>query len=132
MSTIRCVTEQAGGYRHRIEVREHRLDTDVGTALGGDDTAPGAHDFFDASLAACKAHTAMWFARKNSIPLERVEVDVDRDATEERNGRYVLRVRLTFHGALTEEQRKRVYAAVAKCPVAKLMTTSEVVVETAP
>ena len=37
-----------------------------------------------------------------------------------------------FHGALTDEQRTRLYAAAARCPVSKLMTTSEVVVETAP
>jgi len=36
------------------------------------------------------------------------------------------------HSALTDEQRTRLYAAVAKCPVSKLMTTADVVIETAP
>ena len=47
---------------------------------GGEDSAPSAHDYFDASLAACKALTAVWFARRNGIPLERVESHVERDA----------------------------------------------------
>jgi len=132
MNSVHCTTEQAGGYRHRIDVRAHELHADLLLPEGGGDSAPGAHDYFDASLAACKALTAMWFAKKNAIPLERVECDVERDDSEERKGRYKLSVRLAFHGPLTEDQRTRLYAAVARCPVAKLMTTSEVVIETAP
>ena len=128
--TIRCTTETPGKARHRITIRSHEVFADLTVPEGGDDTAPGAHDYFDASLAACKAHTAMWYAKKNGIPLERIEVDVDRDDSEERKGRYVLRVRVALHGALTHEQRERVLAAIARCPVSKLMTTSEVVVET--
>jgi putative redox protein len=74
----------------------------------------------------------MWFAKRNGIPLERVESHVERDDTEERKGRYKLSVRLVFHGPLTDEQRARLYGAAARCPVSKLMTTSEVVIDTAP
>ena len=99
---------------------------------GGRDEAPGPHDYFDAALAACKSLTATWYAKKNDIPLERVESHVERDASEERKGRYVLRVRLAFQGPLTDEQKKRIYDAVSRCPVHKLMTTTEVMIETAP
>lgn len=132
MNSVDCTTEQPSGYRHRIVVRAHELHTDVGVADGGTDSAPDAHDYFDASLAACKALTAMWFAKRNNIPLERVESHVERDSSEERKGRYRLLVRLEFHGPLTDEQRKRLYAVAEKCPVSKLMTTTEVVIETAP
>ena len=132
MNTVHCTTERPNGSRHRIEVRAHELHADLSVDEGGEDSAPSAHDYFDASLAACKALTAVWFARRNGIPLERVESHVERDAGEERKGRYKLSVRLAFHGPLTEEQRTRLYAAVARCPIAKLMTTSEVAIETAP
>src|SRR5262245_35605972 len=132
MNSVHCTTEQPSGYRHRIEVRGHELHADIAVADGGKDSAPGAHDYFDTSLAVCKAHTAMWFAKKNGIPLERVECHVERDDSEERKGKYKLNVRLVFHGALTDEQRTRLYAAAARCPVSKLMTTTEVIVETAP
>jgi putative redox protein len=99
-------------------------------ADGGADEGPTAHDLFDAALAACKAHTAIWYARRKDIPLERVEVHVERDEADERKGVYRLRVRLAFHGALTDEQRVALRAAVGKCPVHKLMTTADVQIET--
>jgi putative redox protein len=132
MNTVHCVTEGANSYRHRVDVRRHELHADVSVAGGGEDSAPSAHDYFDVSLAVCKAHTAIWFAKKNGMALERVESHVERDDTEERSGRYKLSVRLVFHGALTDDDKKRLYAAVARCPVSKLMTSSEVVIETAP
>lgn len=132
MNAVHCTTVEPGGFRQRIEIRTHELHTDLPASGGGQDSAPDAHDYFDASLAACKTLTAMWYAKKNGFPLERVESHVERDDSEERAGRYKLLVRLAFHGPLTDEQRNRIYAAVAKCPVAKLMTTTEVIVETAP
>ncbi|HWB81093.1 MAG TPA: OsmC family protein [Nannocystaceae bacterium] len=129
-NVVHCTTEQEGGFRHRIEIRAHELHADVAVADGGEDSAPGAHDYFDASLAACKALTAMWFAKKHGIRLAKIEAHVERDDSEERKGRYRMIVRLGLHGELTDEQRTRILAAVAKCPVSKLMTTSEVVIDT--
>lgn len=132
MNIVHCSTERPGSFRQRVEIRAHELHADVLAEEGGDDSAPGAHDYFDASLAACKALTAVWYAKKNGIPLERVESHVERDDREERKGRYRLLVRLAFHGPLSEEHRARLHAAVARCPVSKLMTTSEIVIETEP
>jgi putative redox protein len=130
MNTIECASERPNEVRQRIRVRAHELHADLTVDSGGTDSAPSPHDFFDAALASCKALTAIWYARKNGIPLERVESQVTRDNSEEHLGRYKLNVRLNFYGALTEEQRTRVYAAVSRCPIHKLMTTSEVVIET--
>src|SRR5262249_9004296 len=132
MNSVHCTTETPWSYRHRVEVRAHELYADVSVAGGGEDSAPGAHDYFDVSLAVCKVHTAMWFAKKNGMHLDRVQAHADRDDSEERGGKYRLLVRLAFHGSLSDDDRKRLYAAVARCPVSKLMTTSEVVIETAP
>ena len=131
-ATVSCETETPGEFPQRVRARAHTFRADVGPASGSADSAPSPHDYFDAALAACKSLTATWYARKHDMPLERVESRVERDDREERNGRYVLRVRVTFHGPLSEEQRSRLFAAVAKCPVHKLMTTTEVVIETAP
>ena len=132
MNTITCTTERPGSYRHRIDVRAHELHADASVADGGEDSAPGAHDLFDASLAACKSLTAMWYAKKNGFPLETVDVRIERDNAEERSGRYRLLVQVTFHGPLSDEQRTRLAAAVARCPISKLMTTTEVILETVP
>ena len=130
--TIDCETEQPREFPQVLRVREHTLRADVTEEVGSHDSAPGPHDYFDAALVACKTLTATWYAKKYGIALERVEAHVDRDESQERAGRYVLKVRVAFHGALTDAERARLYAAVAHCPIHKLMTTSEVVIETAP
>jgi putative redox protein len=132
MNKIDCATELPNEFRQRLQVRAHELHADVGEDEGGHDSAPGAHDYFDAALAACKTLTATWYARKKGIPLERVESHVERDDSEEQNGRYKLKVRLALHGPLSDEQRSRIYAAVGRCPVHKLMTSTEILIETAP
>ena len=129
---IDCETERANEYPQRIQIREHTLRADVGPALGSTDSAPSPHDYFDLALAACKTLTATWYAKQHNIPLERVESHVEHDDTRERQGTYVLKVRLAFHGPLTEEQRSKLYDVVGRCPIHKLMTTTDVQIETAP
>ena len=125
---IDCQTETPNTFPQTLRVRAHTFKADVGVAEGSTDSAPGPHDYFDASLAACKALTATWYARRQNIPLERVETHVERDDREERSGKYVLKVRVAFHGPMTEEQRTKLYAAVAKCPIHKLIKTTDVVI----
>ncbi len=125
-------TEKPGAFRQVLQTGAHTLYADVGQPLGGQDSAPGPHDFFDASLAACKALTASWYAKRHGLALERVETQVERDDSRERQGTYSLRVKLAFHGALSPEDKQRLYNAVAQCPIHKLMTTSTVEVVTEP
>ncbi len=129
---IQSQTEQRGLPKQVVRVGAHTLYADLGAADGGADGAPGPHEYFDASLATCKALTAHWVARRKGYPLEEVHVGVERDASEERAGTYRLRVKLAFLGPLSEEQRSALYQAVARCPVHKLMTTTDVVIETEP
>ncbi|PTL80527.1 OsmC family protein [Vitiosangium sp. GDMCC 1.1324] len=130
--TIESKTEQSGAFRQVLHAGTHTFHADVAPALGGQDSAPGPHEYFDASLAACKALTATWYAKKHGIALERVETHVERDDSRERQGFYSLRVKLAFHGALSAEDKQRLYAAVAQCPVHKLMTSTEVEIVTEP
>ena len=127
MNTIRSTTIAPSEDPQRIEIRAHALRADVSET----DTAPNPHDFFDASLAACKSLTAHWYAKRHAIPLERVETTIERDDANERLGRYHLIVRVTFHGAqLTDEHRATLTRAIAACPIHKLMTTTDVEIET--
>lgn len=128
---VDCETITPGAYPQTVRVRSHTFQADTSVAGGSADSAPGPHDYFDASLAACKALTATWYAKRHDIPLERVETHVESDASQERAGVYKLKVRCTFHGAqLTDEQRARLHKAVAACPLHKLMTTTDVQIET--
>ena len=130
--SVDCRTEKPGAFRQVITIDAHTLHADVGAALGGGGSAPGPHDYFDASLAACKALTATWYAKKSGIALDRVEARVERDDSRERQGTYVLRVALAYFGALTDADRAKLHDVVSRCPVHKLMTTATVEIETAP
>jgi putative redox protein len=131
MNTVDSETEIPNAYPQVIQVRAHTLRADV-MAPASTDSAPSPHDYFDAALAACKTLTATWYARRNGIDLERVEAHVERDASEERKGTYRLKVRLAYHGNMTDEQRAKLHDAVSRCPIHRLMTTTDVVIETAP
>ena len=116
-------TDPTALMRHIIDVRDHHLATDLAVEGGGEDTGPNPHDFYDASLGACKALTVRWYARRKNMPLDDVRVGIVRDASQERQGVYRLTATVTLHGALTDAQRQELLSVAAKCPVHKLMTS---------
>jgi putative redox protein len=130
MNTIEAQTITDGEFAQTLRVRSHTFKADLTAASGGADSAPGPHDYFDAALASCKATTAIWYAKRKGIPLEKVYTVVESDDTDERAGVYRYRVRMTFHGPLTDEQRTALARAAAACPITKLMTTAEIQIET--
>ncbi|UUY07593.1 OsmC family protein [Pseudomonas sp. J452] len=125
---IRISTEN--GLRHSIEIGEHLLHTDVPVEFGGEASGPEPHDLFDAAIGACKALTLMLYAKQKGMPLESLDVHVSRDDSEERQGIYRLAVQLDLHGALDEAQRQQLLRIADKCPVHKLVTSSEVQITT--
>jgi putative redox protein len=127
--TIRIVRDMRSPMRHEIQIGPHRIATDASTESGGEASAPGPHDYYDAALGACKALTVLGYARRKGIPLENIDISVDRDATEERAGTYRLSVVLTLAGNLSGAQREDLLRVATKCPIHKLMTavTTEIV-----
>jgi putative redox protein len=120
-------TEHAGKPRQIISVdAKHTLYADLGSASGGEGSAPGAHDYFDVALAICKAQTAFVYAKARGIALDRVTAEVVRDDSQERQGTYVLDVKLTFEGALSEAEKLKMADVLNRCPIHKLMTTTTV------
>jgi putative redox protein len=95
-----------------------------------DGEGPDPHDYFDTALGGCKAMTLMVYARRKGLPLEAVDVEVVRDASEERRGVYRLTAKLTLHGGLSDAQIDELLGVAEKCPVHKLMTAVDVQVST--
>jgi putative redox protein len=129
MNTIDTQTISPKEFPVTVRVRTHTFRCDASTAAGGADSGPGPHDLFDSALATCKAITAMWYAKHHDLPLERVESHVESDDSQERAGVYRMRVRVELFGPLTDEQREQIQRAIAKCPIHKLMTTSDIAIE---
>ena len=113
-----------------VQVRQHEFVVDVSPADGGNDGGPNPHDLYDAALGTCKALTVMGYARRKGIPIEDVEVVVERDASGERSGTYALDTRLRIRGALSDEQLRELEVVAHKCPVHKLMTVVTTVITT--
>jgi putative redox protein len=109
--------------RHIVAVRGHELVVDGTVDEGGEDGGPSAHDLYDAALGTCKALTLVWYARRKGIPLDELEVTVDRDDSAERQGLYRLATTLKLGGDLSEAQRQELLAVAGKCPVHKLMAS---------
>jgi putative redox protein len=120
---IKAIRDQSLPMRHIVHVRKHLISTDGSVEEGGSDAGPSPHDLYDAALAACKALTVVWYAKRKGIALEQVETTTERDASDERKGVYRLAVKLHLSGDLSEAQRQELLAAAAKCPVHKLMAS---------
>jgi putative redox protein len=132
--TILVTRDRTRKMTHTVAVRGHAFQVDEPTANGGEDKGPTPHDLYDSALGACKAMTVLWYANRKQMPIEDIQVAVDRDDSEERKGVYRLRVTLSLGGPLTEAQRKELLAVAEKCPVHRLMTqvTTEIHTELAP
>jgi len=128
--TIRVTRDQSGLMKHRISIREHTLITDVDTATGGEDAGPDPHDLYDSALGACKALTLLWYAKRKQIPVEDVQVVVERDDSQERNGTYRLKTLISITGNVSAAQRVELLSVAGKCPIHKLMTQITTEIET--
>jgi putative redox protein len=120
--TIRVVRDQSAPMRHEIHIGGNNIATDVSVEGGGEGSGPNPHDLYDAALGACTAMTALWYAKHKNIPVEGIEVSVERDASQERAGIYRLSATLTLTGNLSAAQREELLRAAQKCPIHKLMT----------
>ena len=128
--TITVTRDRSGKMKHRISVHQHEIIADEPVDNGGDDLGPNPHDLFDSSLGACNAMTVLWYANRKQIPLEDIEVSVERDASEERQGTYRLAVTMKLGGPLSEAQRQELLNVAKKCPVHKLMAQATIEITT--
>lgn len=131
--TIHVKRNLAQAMQHHVQVRQHTLSVDEPPANGGEDLGVTPHELYDSALGACKALTVLWYARRKQIPLEDIQVAVERDDSQERQGTYRLRVVMSLTGDLTDAQRQELLTVAGKCPLHRLMTqvTTEVTTELA-
>ena len=121
--TIKALRDQSLPMRHIVHVRNHIISTDGSLEEGGNDAGPSPHDLYDAALGSCKALTLVWYAKRKGIPLQEVQVTVERDASAERQGVYRLATKLHLGGDLSDAQRQELLTVAGKCPLHKLMTS---------
>jgi putative redox protein len=119
---IRLQKDESGTYRQRVSIDAHTIFADVATSLGGEDSAPDPHGLLDSSLAACTAITLTMYAERRGMPLDSINIDIERDASQEKSGQYNLAMSIEFVGSLSDEQRQQLLGIVEKCPIHKLLS----------
>ena len=127
---IQLRKSDSGIYRQTLRIQQHTIFADVAKDLGGDNSAPDPHDYYDAALAACKAITVMMYAKRKQLPLDYIDIEITRDNSHEAQGTYILNVQLKLLGNLSDEQKAQLAAIADKCPIHKLMTQAKTEVNT--
>ena len=132
--SIEVISRRSGSFVQRVQVASfEELLVDVPAVVGGDESAPDPHDYFDLSLGACKSITVQMYARRKGLPLEGIITTVDRDDSDERRGsnsEYRLTVSMQFLAEegqeLDAETRARLIEISERCPIHRLMTSTRV------
>ena len=120
----------ADGFLTRLNADGHRLLADEPASYGGTDLGPTPYDLLSAALGSCTAMTINFFARRESIPLQSVDVAIEHEKIhaedcihcDTRTGkidRFNRRIRL--HGDLDREQRDLLLKIADRCPVHKTL-----------
>ena len=123
--TITTTRARSHKMRHTATVRQHTIALDEPASNGGEDLGVGPHDLYDGALGACKALTVLWYAQRKQIPVEDIQVSVERDDADERKGVYRLRTTLSLGGALTFQQERRDNLVLASATPSALAAFSD-------
>jgi uncharacterized OsmC-like protein len=130
MATAPVVVRSRGSFRVEVEAGPHRWVLDEPADVGGGGEGPTPYDALAAALGSCTAMTLQFYARREKIPLEGVDVTVthDRqhvkdciDCTTTQGYIHRFRVEISLQGELSEEQRQKLLSIAARCPVAKTL-----------
>jgi putative redox protein len=97
---------------------------------GGGGEGPTPYDMLAGALGGCTSMTLHFYAKREKLPLEGVDVTVTHDRQYAKdcadctstNG-YIHRfhVEIALHGPLSDEQRQQLLSVAKRCPVAKTL-----------
>jgi putative redox protein len=119
---VRVVARRTGEFAHDIEIEGgHKIVVDEPTELGGGDTGPPPTRLLAASLAGCTAITIELYAERKGWELGEIEVDVD--VEYEKQAPASFEVTLGLPAGLSDDQRERLLAIAAKCPVHRVISS---------
>ena len=120
-----------GSFRTEVEAGPHHFVMDEPESAGGGGEGPTPYDMLAAGLGGCTAMTLHFYAKREKLPLEGVDVTVTHDRQHAKDcadcmtqSGYIHRFRVEIRllgDTLTEEQRQQILAIAKRCPVAKTL-----------
>jgi len=130
--TTPVILHARGSFRTEVEAGPHRFVLDEPQDAGGGGEGPTPYDMLAAALGGCTTMTLHFYAKREKLPLEGVDVTVTHDRQHARDcadcttqSGYIhrFRVEIRLHGPLSEEQRQKLFGVAARCPVAKTLSS---------
>lgn len=130
-TTAHIVETGQSAFSVSIEVSGHHLLGDEPVAQGGGNLGPAPYDLLLAALGECTAMTVRWYARQQDWPLERVEVTLTHakggiEGLPAKTDHFTKTIRV-IGAELTAEQREKLVAVAARCPVQRTLEGTPVI-----
>jgi putative redox protein len=126
------IIRSRGSFVTEVEAGPHKFTLDEPMTAGGTNTGPTPYDALSAALGSCTAMTLHYYAKREGLPLEGVEVIVTHDRQHAKDcadcttaSGYIHRfkVAIKLEGPLDEEQKQRLLGIARRCPVAKTLSS---------
>jgi len=130
MATASVVLHGRGSFRTEVEAGPHRFVLDEPVDMGGGGEGPTPYDMLASALGGCTAMTLHFYAKREKIPLEGVDVTVTHDRQHAKDCAdcetqtgfiHRFRVEIRLHGPLDDAVRERLLTIAKRCPVARTM-----------
>ncbi len=124
------VLHSRASFRNDVEAGPHRWVLDEPADAGGGGEGPTSYDMLAAALGGCTSMTLHFYAKRENLPLEGVDVTVTHDRQNAKDcsdcstqGGWIhrFRVEIALHGPLDEAQRQKLFKVAERCPVAKTL-----------
>jgi putative redox protein len=117
---VKIAARRLDGFSHEVDVEGgHELIVDEPQDRGGSDTGPRPTQLLGASLAGCTAITIEMYAARKGWDVGAMEVEVEMEYDGPVPSSFA--VSLTLPEELDDEQRRRLVAIAARCPVHRVI-----------
>lgn len=130
MATNPVILRASSAFRTEVEAGPHRWVLDEPADVGGGGEGPTPYDMLASALGGCTVMTLHFYAKREKLPLENVQVTVTHDRQHVKDCEdcmsqtgfiHRFRVEIRLEGPLSEEQRQKLLMVAGRCPVKKVL-----------
>jgi putative redox protein len=106
-----------GGFASSINVRGHKVISDVPPQMGGEDKGPTPPDLLAGSLGSCIAFYLARWCKEAKLPYEGLEVDVEYELDMESHCVPVIGVKINMPSNFPEQRRSALMKVAEHCTI---------------
>ncbi len=130
--TTPVTVRSRGEFRSAVEAGPHRFVIDEPVEAGGNGEGPTPYDLLASALGGCTSMTLHYYAKREKLPLDGVDVTVSHDrqyakdcadCVSQAGFIHRFKVEIRLHGDLTPEQREHLLTIANRCPVKKTLSS---------